>query len=89
MKEWIQTDPATKQYGRQLGDAIYEFKEYGEDSDDFKTTIIDLDEYTEMDIYEYMLPYYTRGEIDRMLTGCEDEDGWLIAETIFEQLNLD
>lgn len=89
-KDWICTDPDNQQYGRYISERLYEFKENNRykdinDEGDIIQITININNYSEKDIYEYLSTYYTIQQIDRMLTGGEDEDEWIIAECIFEQ----
>ena len=86
--EWICTDLDNEQYGRQIDTRIFEFKEknrglseYGEY--EFIEIYVNLDNYTEGEVEEYIYPYYNNLEEIKKLYG-EDYD-WIIAECIFEQ----
>lgn len=69
--KWICTDPDNKQYGRQLRENIFEFKERGIQG------IIDLDEYTSEAMKEAYEPYGFPSNFPL--------SNWIIAECIFEQ----
>lgn len=91
MKKWILTDPATNQYGRQLTDDLFEFKE-----DDKETSIIDLSfgNYTNKEIEQCINAYnYTllKGKLKNPrlhnifeMSKTENEAKWIIAECLFE-----
>lgn len=85
LTQWVCTDPDTHQYGRQLSDTQFEFREGG------KHETIDLNEYTSEEIencinsYGYTL--YTPSEYNRNIHELyEDSANWIIAECLFEEL---
>jgi hypothetical protein len=87
-KEWKLTDSDTNQYGRQLTDLSFEFKEDGKEE-----TIIDLSDYTKEEIESIINSYgYTLGKVT--INGLSSIHGlygvdtnWIIAECIFETEN--
>lgn len=84
--DWVLTDPDNQQYGRQLDELKFEFKENG------KILIIDLDEYEEHEIEDIINSYgYTLYEDEESLEYYNDvyslygnSANWIIAECIFE-----
>ncbi len=84
MKKWTLTDPATKQYGRQLSETCFEFKEKGMDQ-----RIIDLKNFTEetieheIDTFGYTLYEAKSGAIN-IVEQYGEEANWIIAECLFE-----
>lgn len=87
MKDWICTDPDMNQWGRKLGEKVYEFKQdmkYPDGSVIHETDVIDLNDYTDEEINDHLSPY--GWDIPQLLTENSDEDAkWLMAECIFEQ----
>jgi len=86
-REWVCTDPNTYQYGRQLTDLLFEFKEKGKDAIlvdlndfDFKETehIINAYGYTQM-TGENKVP-----RLNNIVEMYKDKSNWIIAECIFE-----
>lgn len=86
-EEWVCTDSDAKQYGRQLTDKIFEFKEkmYLEEEEDDKVVemIINLNKYTPKEVEKHISAYYESVEEIEEIYG--DEADWIIAECIFEQ----
>ena len=91
--EWTCTDPDTQQYGRYLGDRVYEFKElnpiYTSGIDPYAAKLIelevDLKEYTEEDILSIIVSYgYTLGSMNNDYGDGPYGADWIIAECIFE-----
>lgn len=92
--EWVCTDPNNQQYGRQISDMIFEFKEplfdykfEGITPKRFKTDeeikiAINLSEYSENDMYDYVSSYYGYDDFKEFLK--TNEGRWVIAECIFE-----
>lgn len=82
--EWTCTDPDTQQYGRQLSEKVFEFKE--NDAQE----IIELTEYTDIEIEDIINAYgYTLARFDKKgMVNIEleygDKANWIIAECIFE-----
>jgi len=70
--EWICTDPDNKQYGREINNTTFEFKEQG------IQILIDLTYYSNETIQQFLDPYGYK-LFDKTLTN------WIIAECIFEQ----
>lgn len=97
-KEWKLTDADTNQYGRQLNNVLFEFKEDGKD-----VTGIDLTAYRNKEIESVINSYgYTLFRLSAIIgdkKGLENifdlygkDANWIIAECIFEtdtQPNLD
>jgi len=91
-KEWKLTDGDTNQYGRQLTDVLFEFKEDGKEE-----TGIDLSAYRNKEIEGVINSYgYTLHKSKKGLENVYDLYGkdanWIIAECIFEtdtQPNMD
>lgn len=96
--QWICTDLDIPQFGRQLSDDEFEFKEFRWDSPKpFKSLIdllndkiywvqmtIDLRKYTGEQILYYIQPYGYES-IEQMKAWNNDDIDWLVAECIFEQ----
>lgn len=95
---WICTDLDNEQYGRQLDERIYEFKEKernytgGDDgnpvlleTDEFIQMEIDLDDYTDEQIENHISAYYNSVEKIKEEYGASWE--WIVAECIFEQIS--
>ncbi len=84
-KEWVLTDSDTNQYGRQISDLLFEFKEDGKEQ-----TIINLLDYTKEEVESIINSYgYTLGEVT--INGLSSIHGlygidtnWIIAECLFE-----
>lgn len=90
--KWVCTDPDNKQYGRQLAERVFEFKERNrfydpndDNSDDeFIQMTINLDHYSKSSMYDRVHPYYGWEDFNEFLE--TPPDGlWIIAECIFEQ----
>lgn len=93
--EWVITDPDNFQLGRQIGDRLYEFKEYLEDKEDITLDealtreenwtqyYIDLDTYSDAEQESVAGTYY--GSLDELKEQCGDAWQWILAECIFEQ----
>lgn len=84
---WICTDSDTKQYGRQITENIFEFKEKGKEA-----TIIDLSEWEEKEQEHIINSYgYTLMKGENISEGLQNvvelygsSAKWIIAECIFE-----
>lgn len=76
--EWICTDPDTKQYGRQISEKVFEFKENGSDE-----MTIDLDHYSDDQIKRHISAYYD--SLDQLKEIYGSDSNWIIAECIFER----
>ncbi len=75
--QWVCTDPDREQYGRQISDRLFEFKE-----EDVQQ-IVDLIDYSEDSMYDLVCSYYGWDDFQEFL---KTPDGlWIIAECIFEQ----
>lgn len=86
--DWILTDPDTEQYGRQLEEFKFEFKEK-----DKTQMIIDLDTFEEHEIEDIINSYgYTLYDVnpelgdsyDNIYTLYGDSADWITAECIYE-----
>jgi hypothetical protein len=87
MSEWICTDPDTKQFGRKIGQRVYEFKQECKYPDGLiieEEAEIWLDDYTDEEINDYLSPYSWSIEQLKKDNSLEDAE-WLMAECIFEQ----
>lgn len=83
--EWVCTDEDNAQWGRQISENVFEFKEDQEWPDGYKETIqetIDLTEYTEKQIEDTIKSYYP-GKLKDLIDSGEI-DNWIIAECLFE-----
>lgn len=78
--EWRCTDPDNNQFGRKIGDKLYEFAE----NNFSKHETIDLNKYSNKEIDEHLSPYGWSIEILKKDHSPEDAE-WLYAECIFEQ----
>jgi len=82
-KDWVCTDPSTEQYGRQLSEFIFEFKEK-----DKEQTAIDLTGYTNWQIEEFINSFgYTfmrKAKMQDVAKIYGKKANWIIAECIFE-----
>lgn len=86
--EWICTDSDTEQYGRQISERVFEFKELAnnEDEYDFGEYIemtINLDHYTQEEVLNHISAYYT--DLNEIFNIYGEEANWIIAECVFEQ----
>ena len=83
-QNWVSTDPATNQFGRQLSEFLFEFKE-----DNMEQTVIDITAYTNAVIEDCINSYgYTimgKDNEQNLHLFPRDEKNWLIAECLFEQ----
>jgi len=76
-ESWTCTDEDNQQYGRQLSERIFEFKERG------YTDIIKLDDYNLKEINNIISSYYL--SIEELKKEYKENSDWIIAECIFEQ----
>jgi hypothetical protein len=86
--EWICTDPDNKQYGRQISERVFEFKELATNEDEYDIgeyieLKINLDDYAEEEKEDVASYYY--GSLDELKEQCGDTWEWIMAECIFEQ----
>ncbi len=85
--EWVCTDPDNKQYGRQLSENKFEFREKNhnvkEYNDEEIEMTIDLDDYNEERQRYYALGYYN--SLEHLKEEYGDQWKWILAECIFEQ----
>lgn len=85
--EWICTDPDTNQWGRQLSDTVYEFKQ--DDNEGVYGAEIDLTQYSAKQKESTINAYgYTLGKEKPGLRNLYElygkDAGWILAECIFE-----
>lgn len=97
--DWICTDPDTEQYGRQISERVFEFKEknpmaeFDKDENEFIEFDVNLDDYTAQEIENHINTYgYTLFEpkghtftSTNIFEQYGEEANWIIAECIFEQ----
>lgn len=96
--EWTCTDASTDQYGRQLSERVFEFKQAEIDyknegttlipvpTGDYISAVVDLNRYSEDSMYDRVCAYYGWNDFQEFLTS---PDGlWIIAECIFESENI-
>ena len=97
--DWKCTDLDNKQYGRQISEKVFEFKEknpmaeFDEDEDEIIEFEVNLDDYTSQEIENHINTYgYTlfkpKGFTFTAVNIFEqygEEANWIIAECIFEQ----
>jgi hypothetical protein len=86
--EWKCTDADSNQYGRQISENVYEFKEKNRgltdyEEDEFIQIIVDLDDYNSDYIENCISAYYSG--IDEVKEIYGNDSNWIIAECIFEQ----
>ena len=91
---WVETDPDNYQFGRQIGEGIYEFKEFGVpdlvatldeaigDSENWTQETIDLSKFSDELKESVASSYY--GSLDELKEQCGDSWEWILAECIFE-----
>lgn len=86
---WLLCDDSTKQYGRQLGPGVFEFKEKRPHVGKVRA-IITLADYNEERREYYAQGYYSsaEGALAGLKADCGDDWEWILAECIFEQLSL-
>ena len=88
--DWVCTDLDNEQYGRQLSETRFEFKEKNRglldyDEDEIIEFGVDLSDYSEKEIDDVARTYY--GSLDELKEQCGDSWQWILAECIFEQEN--
>lgn len=88
MTDWVCTDFDNEQYGRQLSETKFEFKEKNRGLIDYEEDEIihfgvDLSKYSEKEIDDVARTYY--GSLDELKEQCGDSWQWILAECIFEQ----
>jgi hypothetical protein len=88
--DWICTDLDNKQYGRQLSETRFEFKEKNRglleyDEDEFIEFGVNLSDYSEKEIGEVARNYYS--SLDELKEKYGKNWQWILAECIFEQEN--
>ncbi|MES3018171.1 MAG: hypothetical protein V4721_10340 [Bacteroidota bacterium] len=85
--KWICTDADEEQFGRQITEKIFEFKQK-----DVEPTIIDISKYPAKEVESIINSYgYTQMTGDNIADGLNNvvdmygkQAGWIIAECIFE-----
>ena len=86
-RKWICTDADALQYGRQLTDTLFEFKD-----ENTEATLVDITEYEAKEIEHTINAYgYTQLKGENKAKGLENIEelygkstNWIIAECIFE-----
>lgn len=97
--KWTKTDPDNFQFGRQIGDGVYEFKEFDHHSifpdrvrtleeaeqmpDNWVQETVNINMYTKEQREDYVSSYYSSLESLKEIYGKEWK--WVLAECIFEQ----
>ena len=86
--DWVCTDLDNEQYGRQLSETRFEFKEKNRglldyDEDEIIEFGVDLNHYSEKEIDDVARTYY--GSLDELKEQCGENWQWVLAECIFEQ----
>jgi hypothetical protein len=86
--DWVCTDLDNEQYGRQLSETRFEFKEKNRglidyDEDEFIEFGVDLSDYSDEEIEEAIYSYYI--SLDELKAIYGEDSNWVIAECIFEQ----
>ena len=86
--DWVCTDLDNEQYGRQLSETKFEFKEKNRglldyDEDEFIHFGVDLSDYSEKEIEEAISGYYS--SLDELKAIYIKDSNSIIAECIFEQ----
>lgn len=86
--DWVCTDADNEQYGRQISEKVFDFKELnrgllGYEEGEFIYLRINLNEYSRKQILNHILAYYD--SIEQIETLYGDDSNWIIAECIFEQ----
>lgn len=86
--KWICTDSDNEQYGRQISERVFEFKEKNRglleyEEDKFIQITINLDHYTNEQIEDHISAYYNN--LDQLKEIYGNDSNWIIAECIFEQ----
>lgn len=87
-EKWECTDYDNNQYGRQISEKVFEFKEKNRglsdyEEDEFIEMTINLDHYTNEQIENHISAYY--GSLEELKEIYGDDSNWIIAECIFEQ----
>ncbi len=84
--KWVCTDSDTQQYGRQINETTFQFKEKGKDK-----SIVDIKKYSNEQIeniinsYGYTLePNHRTNNNQNIHVLYGEEANWIIAECIFE-----
>lgn len=81
--KWNCTDLDRKQYGIQLSDNLFKFKEWDEQEQEFVELEVDINKYSTEEIDENISAYY--GSVDEIKSIYGIESNFIIAECIFEQ----
>jgi len=88
MTKWKCTDPGTNQWGRKIGDRLYEFKQDTKYPDGVIITeeeTIDLNDYSDAEIDDHLSPYGW-SILQLKEENSIDDAEWLMVECIFEQI---
>jgi len=88
LEDWKCTDLDNDQWGRQLGESLFEFKEKNRgldeyEEDEFIEIRIDLDDYHQSEMENHISAYYE--DIAEVISIYGKQANWIIAECIFEQ----
>jgi hypothetical protein len=88
ISQWKCTDADLDQWGRQLDELIFEFKEKNRglaeyEPDEYIQMTINLEQYSPDKIQNYIKAYYR--DLNELLQLYGDFSNWIIAECIFEQ----
>lgn len=81
LEGWKCTHIDTAQYGRQISETVFEFRQYDQDNDSWINQEVDLDDYSDEEKIEAVLAY---GYSIARLNEENDNPSWIIAECIFE-----
>ncbi len=85
---WICTDPDNEQYALEVSEKVFRFKEKNrfngayEDPNEIIEETINLEDYTEDQMFNHVSAYYDYDEFKEML---DNKEYLIIAECIFEQ----
>jgi hypothetical protein len=82
---WVCTDEDENQWGRQISEKVFEFKQdivWSDDSVEKVSATIDLDEYTEQEKNSVACSYY--GSMEGLIDMCGEDSDWILAEALFE-----
>jgi hypothetical protein len=80
---WLLCDDDTKQYGRQLGEGVFEFKEKRPKWRGGQVQgVVTLADYNEERREHYASIYY--GSLAGLKADCGEDWEWILAECIFE-----
>src|SRR5574343_204800 len=86
--QWIETDPDSNQFGRYIGDGVYEFKEdrlCDPETQSYETysSIIDINSYSDEDKLRaaHSFAYNSIQELEEIYG---DHAEWVLADSLFE-----